>query len=536
MQTNRVQDYAAVREAFRWEIPPTFNFATDVVDRWAEDSDRLALIWLDARGREQRLTYTDVARWSLAVAGTLADGGVSVGDRVIVMLPRLPQWHVAMVACLRIGAVPIPCITMLTASDVVYRAEHSGAKAIITTAADAPKTDGAPGFVLRIAVDEPPEGWTAFPAADAADVGEVLPARLGAGDPAILYYTSGSTGGPKGVTHAAQAVFAWRFSAEFWLSLDPGDVMWCTADTGWSKAGTSILFGPWSRGATVVFYDGPFEARRRFEILERYRVTCFCAAATELRRLVLEDLTGFDLSHLRLTVSAGESVNPEIVERWEELTSTPVLDGYGQTETLMTVTNMPGMAVRPGSMGRPLPGVDAAVLASDGSIASRAAVGQLVIGTPNPQLMLGYWGDEQRTADSYLDVDGVRWFLTGDNVEVDDDGYIFYTGRTDDIINSAGYRIGPQEVENALIQHPAVQECAVIGVPDIERGELVVAYVVLVPGRVGSRSLVAELQSHTRATTAPYKYPRRIEFVDDLPKTVSGKIRRNALRAMVPLL
>jgi len=517
-----------VDSVFEWQIPAEFNFAADVVDRWADDANRLALIAVDATGSEQRFTFAEISKRAAQLANLLAAQGIEQGDRVIVMLPRIPEWQIAMVAATRMGAVPIPCITMLTASDLAYRAEHAGAKGVITTAAETGKFDDIAGLSARVCVGEAPLGWTSVSESEAQSA-EFAPARVAAEDAAILYYTSGSTGSPKGVTHAARALWAWESSAEHWLDLGPDDRIWCTADTGWSKAGTSILFGPWSRGASVLFYDGPFDARARLELLERYEVTVFCAANTELRRLVLEDTSKFDLSRLRSTVSAGESVNPEIIERWRELTGTTVLDGYGQTETLMTVTNRPGREVKPGSMGLPLPGVDVAVRTPDEKLAEVGA-GELLIKLPNPQLMLGYRDDPDRTASSQIALGGVDWFATGDNVEIDDDGYVFYTGRADDIINSSGYRISPQEVENALSRHDAVQECAVVGVPDDERGELVKAWVVLSEAYVAGDDLVGELQRHAKETTAPYKYPRAISFCEELPKTVTGKIRRNLLR------
>lgn len=306
--------------------------------------------------------------------------------------------------------------------------------------------------------------------------------------------------------------------------------MWCTADTGWSKAGTSILFGPWSQGSAVLFYDGPFDAAKRLALLEHYKVTVFCAAATELRRLILEDASQYDLSMLRLTVSAGESVNPEVLEAWSAISDGPLLDGYGQTETLMTVLNYPGMPVKPGSMGRALPGIEVGVLSGDNLVANQVGEGQLLVRLPNPQVMLSYWNDPERTAANIVTIDRKQWFKTGDNVRRDEEGYLFYLGRSDDIINSSGYRIGPQEVENALIEHPAVRESAVVGVPDVERGEIVKAFIILHNPAAASDDLIATLQAYVKTVTAPYKYPRRIEFVDDLPKTVSGKIRRNLLR------
>jgi len=513
---------------FEWQTPAAFNFAADVVDRWAGDPDRLALIAVDADGTERRFTFVDVARRAAQLANLLAGLGVEQGDRVIVMLPRIPEWQIAMVAATRMGAVPIPCITMLTASDLAYRVDHAGAKGVITTAAEVEKFAGLDDLKARVCVGDAPSGWTSLGDSESQSV-EFAPAHVASDDAAILYYTSGSTGSPKGVTHAARALWAWESSAEHWLGLGPDDRIWCTADTGWSKAGTSILFGPWSRGASVLFYDGPFDARARLELLDRYDVTVFCAANTELRRLVLEDVSAFDLSKLRSTVSAGESVNPEIIERWRELTGTTVLDGYGQTETLMTVTNRPGREVKPGSMGMPLPGVEVAVRTPDGK-AEQQGTGELLIKLPNPQLMLGYRDDPARTASAKVTLGDSEWFATGDNVEIDGEGYVFYVGRADDIINSSGYRIGPQEVENALSRHDAVQECAVVGVPDDERGELVKAWVILSEGYAAGEELVRELQRHAKETTAPYKYPRAIAFCDDLPKTVTGKIRRNILR------
>ena len=529
MTSYRMDNYERAFAGHRLDTPATFNFGADVVDTWARDPSKLALIWCDAQGSQRRLTFDDVARASNRIANRLAAHGVVKGDRVIVMLPRIPEWQIALTACLKLGAIPIPCITMLTERDVAYRVEHSGASAAITLSGETGKFGHAATFKARIAVGPPCSGWETWRSADAES--EVFTAaRVAAEDPAIMYYTSGSTGAPKGVLHAARALHAWRVSAWYWLTLTAGDTMWCTADTGWSKAGTSIYFGPWSQGAAVLFHDGPFDARRRFELMERYRVTVFCAAATELRRLVLEDVSGLDLSALRLAVSAGESVNPEIIDAWKRRTGVELLDGYGQTETLMTVLNYPGMPVKPGSMGRPLPGVGAAVLDEHGRLRTRDARGRLVIRAPNPQLMLGYWNEPDRTAAQYAEIEGGRWFITGDTVDVDADGYLFYFGRDDDVIGSSGYRIGPQEVENALIEHPAVQESAVVGLPDPGRGEVVAAFVILAQGFEPGDALVTELQGHVKRITAPYKYPRRIEFVDALPKTVSGKIQRGVLR------
>lgn len=530
MQRVAMPTYDAARQAFRWQVPESFNFGSDVVDAWARaQPDHLALIWCDDDGHERRLTYSDVARLSNRMANALSQAGVGKGDRVIVMLPRIPEWQIAMVGCLKLGAVPIPCIDMLTERDIAYRAENSDAVAAITTAANTAKFARSSDLVGRFAIGGA-EGWSDFEAALAAASDSFEPVAVGADDPAIMYYTSGSTGYPKGVLHGARGLFAWRVSAWYWLDLNADDVMWCTADTGWSKAGTSILFGPWSCGSTVLFHNGRFDAQRRFELLERHGVSVFCAAATELRRLVREPITGRDLSKLRLAVSAGETVNPEIVRSWKSLTDVDLLDGYGQTETLMTVLNYLPMPVKPGAMGRPLPGTDVAVVDAGGKRVRPGEVGQLTVRLPNPQVMLGYWKDAKRTAASRIALEGAQWFVTGDLARQDEDGYLFYQGRMDDVINSAGYRIGPMEVENVMMEHAAVAECAVVASPDDERGEVVKAFVVLASGYESGPDLVRQLQDHVKGLTGPYKYPRKIQFIDDLPKTASGKIRRNVLR------
>lgn len=503
--------YDEVCRSFRWQIPPAFNFASDVVDVWARQPNRLALLWCDESGREERYTYRRISDLSRRLGSVLRARGLKKGDRCIVMLPRIPQWQIAMLGCLRVGVIPIPCIDMLTAKDVKFRVEHSGAVGAITTQ---PNVAKFPDVKMRLVVGED------FDAALGSADPECPAERMAAEEPVAMYYTSGSTGNPKGVTHAARALYAWRYSSLYWHDLKPSDLVWCTADTGWSKAGTAILFGPWSCGSAVLFYQGAFDPKERLRLLAKHRVTVFCAAATEFRRLVNEELSPYDLSTLRLTVSAGETVNPEIVRRWREMSGVPLLDAYGQTETLMTVLNYPFLPVKPGSMGRPLPGLETAIVE-----------GQLAIRLPNPQMMLGYWNEPERTAAGKTTVDGVEYWLTGDMVRQDEEGYLYYEGRADDIISSAGYRIGPMEVENALLEHPAVQESAAVGKPDDERGEIVKAFVVLKRGVEGTPQLARELQEHVKQVTAPYKYPREIEFVAELPKNASGKLLRRVLRA-----
>lgn len=531
--TRRVpmDNYENVARRFRWNLPDTFNFGADVVDVYASDPTRLALIWCDDAGAERRFTFRDIRIASNRIGNALRRLGVVKGDRVLIVLPRIPEWQLAMVACLKLGAIPVPCVEILTAHDLGYRIRHSEAKAVITAARNVCKFADAPADLVRISVGQAP-GWLDLQALAAAESEELEPALVQATDPAIIYYTSGSSGHPKGVTHAARALYAWRVSAWYWLDLTENDLMWCTADTGWSKAGTSILFGPWSCGSATLFYNGRFDPVHRLQVLEKYRVTVFCAAATELRRILNENIQGYDLTSLRLTVSAGESVDPQTVQEWRRTTGRPLLDGYGQTETLMTVLNYKAMPVKPGSMGKPLPGTEIAVLLDDeDAVAPPNTVGRLVVKLPNPQVMLYYWKDPERTAQTRVKVGEDEYFITGDRALIDDDGYVFYQGRADDIINSAGYRIGPFEVENALIEHPAVQECAAVASPHPERGEVVKAFVVPRPGYEASSELAKQLQDHCKSITAPYKYPRRIEFVDELPKTPTGKVKRNVLKA-----
>lgn len=518
-----------------WSSTAPFNFGVDVVDRHAAAGVGEALIWEGADGRVETYSYVDMARLTSRFANVLRGLGVGGGDRVLVMLPRIPHWQVALVGALKMGAVPIPCIEMLTAKDLEYRVADSGAATVVCRGSEAGKLAGAEGLRARIAIGgQPGPGWVGWDALMAQAADATHAAEVGAEDPATLYYTSGSTGLPKGVLHASRALRAWQVSAEHWLDLHPGDRIWCTADTGWSKAGTSILFGPWSQGACAFFYDGPFDPGRRLDLLQRHRITVYCAPATELARVAaVQETEPRDLSALRRTVSAGEAMTPAVLEQWERITGLRVAEAYGQTETLMTVLNRPGEPVRPGSMGRPSPGSDVNAVDAHGAFCAVGDEGDLALKAPNPQIMLGYWNDPGRTAACYREApDGTRWFITGDRGFRDADGYLWYTGRSDDVIGSAGYRIGPLEIENALLEHAAVLECAVVGSPDPERGEIVKAFVVLRDGWDGSTALTAALQAHVKAVTAPYKYPRAIEFVDGLPRTATGKVRRRELKEL----
>lgn len=529
MNLTPMLDYAQTAREFKLEVPRHFNFGRDVIDEQANRRDKPALIWCDATGQERLFNFSDISRLSSKLANLLTAQGITKGDRVLILLPRIPEWQIAMVACLKMGAIPIPCVEMLTIKDVEFRLKDSGAKAAITTPANIDKFLNAFSLQTRIVVGSATEGWISID--DSQQQSEQFEcAHMDAEDPALLYYTSGSSGNPKGVLHASRGIYAWRLSAAWWQTLQESDIKWCTADTGWAKAGTGILFGPWSQGSCVLFYDGKFDAAERLRLLAHYKVTVFCAPATEFRHLVNLSQAGLDLSALRLNVSAGESVNPEIVKRWNDMTGAQLLDGYGQTETLMTVLNYPCLPVKPGSMGKPIPGSAFKILSDSGQVLNVKEVGHLAMELPNPQFMLGYWKNPQRTQENIKSVEGVNYWVTGDLAYLDEDGYVFYAGRNDDIISSAGYRIGPTEVENVLIEHPAVLESAVVASPDAERGEIVKAFIVLRSGYQASEELIQTLQRHVKDLTAPYKYPRKIEFVESLPKNPSGKLMRKVLR------
>lgn len=528
----RKKPYADLVREFRWDIPETFNFGVDVVDAWAAERDGLAIVWENAAGEQTSYRFSDIARLSDQLAHSLRRLGVRKGDRVVVMLPRIPEWQISLIACLKLGAIIIPCIEMLTQRDIEYRVHNAEAKAAICRAEQIGKfADVVDHVPVRVAIGGAP-GWLDWQQALTAGAESFVAERVAAEDPAIMYYTSGSTGHPKGVLHASRGLYAWRIAAFYWLDLTPEDRIWCTADTGWSKAGTSVIWGPWSCGACAFMYDGPYVPSERVRLLAKHRVTVFCASGTELNRLASEDISKRDISALRRTISAGEAVSPIIAERWEKATGCKVSEAYGQTEALMMVLNYPSEPLRYGSMGRPQPGMDIAIVDDQGHRVPDGEEGHVALKSPSPQLMLHYWKDPERTAACYVDGPDGTWYLSGDRGTRDAEGWYWYAGRADDVINSAGYRIGPLEVENAVLEHPSVQECAVVASPDPDRGEIVKAFVVLKDGFTASPALVKELQDHVKAITAPYKYPRAVEFVPDLPKTVTGKIRRRSLRDM----
>jgi acetyl-CoA synthetase len=475
------------------------NLSRDVVD--VADPERLALVELARDGTRREWSFGEVSDRSARLAGTLAANGIGRGDVVMTLIGNRAEWVLTMVACLRIGAVVLPCTEQLRAKDLRLRLDVAAPRLVV---ADERNRDqlaaaGPSCPVLYI----PDDALYALPPAPPADVDD--------SDPALLTFTSGTAGEPKCVVHGGRYVAGQRVQAEHWLGAGAGDLVWCTASSGWSKSARNVFIAPWLRGAAGLLHDARFDPAERLELIEREHVAVLCMAPTEYRVIAKRaELRSF--SGLRGMVAAGEALNPEILHAWHGATGLWIRDGYGQTETGQT-TGMPsGAPARPGSMGRPLPGVGLRV--EDGELVADPAT--------VPTFFLGYLGEEPW--------DRGRPWHTGDRVTQDEDGFLYFEGRADDVIISAGYRIGPFEVESALVSHPAVAEAAAVAAPDDERGSIVRAIVVLREGFAPGDGLAAELKEHVKQQTAPYKYPRIVEFADELPKTASGKIRRAELR------
>jgi acyl-coenzyme A synthetase/AMP-(fatty) acid ligase len=469
------------------------NFARDVVA--AAPGDRIALIALSESGERGEHSFAAVADRSARLAGTLVERGVGRGDVVMTVIGNRPEWVHAMVACFRIGAVALPCTLQLRAKDLRARMDLVEPRVVVSDErnVDTVRETGFVGAVLVVPDDRLYES----PPAPIAE--------LGAGDPALVTFTSGTAGEPKPIRHGQRYLAGQRVQAEHWFGARSGELAWCTAASGWSKSARNAFIAPWLRGATALLEEGRFDPERRLETIEREGVNVLCMAPTEYRAIAkgarLRPLPG-----LRHAVAAGEPLNPEVVHAWREAVGVEVHDGYGQTET-GALTGMPiGPPVRPGSMGRPLPGFRLWV--DDGELCV----------------------DPGTVPTFFLDGPAGTW-RTGDRVTEDGDGYLWFEGRADDVIISSGYRIGPFEVESALVSHPAVAEAAAVATPDELRGSAVRAVVVLRDGHEPSDALARELQEHVRSETAPYKYPRVVEFTTELPKTASGKIRRAELRA-----
>jgi len=507
-------------------VPDQFNFASDIVYRITErHSSTTATIAVDASGRVERWSFARIAEGAQGLAATLAAAGLHAGDRILILMPRTPQWQVAMLGCLHLGVIPVPCVTQVSAAEVDYRIVRSGSIGAITDRRYLDKFAASRDRLRVRLASGGGEGWrdleTAMRSGMAAPPAVVMPAEA----PALMYFTSGSSGPPKPVLHAARGLYVRSRQPWAQLGIADGDVIWTTSDTGWTRAASCLLFGAWMNGAAAVMHDGAPDSAAKLEALECFAVSCFGAVATELR-LIMAQAIRRPLPALRFTLSAGEAMTAELAHGWRAFSGAPLIVGYGQTETPTATLTMPDAEPLNGMIGRPMEGNRVTVLDDAGHEAPPGVSGQIAFDRTDAGLMLGYWDD----GGCSLPVKHGHWYLTGDTGYRDADGNIFFVGRDDDIIGSGGYRIGPTEVENALMAHPAVAECAVAASPDSLRGEVVKGFIVLRPGHVPSDALVTALQQHVRQAIAPYKYPRRIDFVDALPRTASGKLSRRLLR------
>lgn len=527
---------------FRIRVPADFNFAYDVVDAYAaEEPDKKALLWTDDRGGEIQFSFADMKRETDRTASYFQSLGIGRGDMVMLILKRRYEFWFSILALHKLGAVAIPATHLLTRKDVVYRCNMAGIKAIV--AAGEPVITGhiaaampeSPTTKLLISVGpEVPEGFLDFHEGIRHAAPFVRPPHVNTNDDIMLmYFTSGTTGEPKMVAHDFTYPLGHISTGCFWHNLHEGSLHLTIADTGWAKAAWGKLYGQWLAGANIFVYDHekftPADILRK---IGQYRITSLCAPPTIYRFLIREDLSKYDLSSLEYCTTAGEALNGAVYDTFKRLTGVRLMEGFGQTETTLTLATFPWMEPKPGSMGVPNPQYDIDLLTPDGRSAEDGEQGQIVIRTDRGK-PLGLFKEYYLNDGMMHEVwhDGV--YYTGDVAWRDEDGYFWFVGRADDVIKSSGYRIGPFEVESALMTHPAVVECAITGVPDEIRGQVVKATIILgdkYRPRAGEE-LIRELQDHVKQITAPYKYPRIIEFVDELPKTISGKIRRKAIRA-----
>ena len=534
-----VEDF---KSNLRFIIKENFNFAYDVMDAWAaEQPDKLALLWTNDQGVEIRLTFADLKRESDQAAAYLQSLGIGHGDMVMLIEKRRLEWWVSMLALCKLGAVAIPATHMLTKKDIVYRNTRASVKGIICVGEEyvlgqvAAAMPDSPTVKTLVSIGPiVPEGFHDWKAEIGHAPQFVRPDHVNSNsDTMLMYFTSGTSGEPKMVAHDYLYALGHLTTGVFWHNLSEDSIHLTVADTGWGKAVWGKFYGQWFAGAAVFVYDHEkFTADSMLRQMAKYHVTSFCAPPTVYRFLIREDFSQYDLSALRYCCTAGEALNPAVYDKFYELTGIRLMEGFGQTETTMTLGTMPWMDPKPGSMGIPNPQYDIDLVRPDGTSCEDGEKGEIVVSTRNGKpigLFKGYYRDEELTHKAWHD--GV--YHTGDVAWRDEDGYYWFEGRIDDVIKSSGYRIGPFEVESALMTHPAVVECAITGVPDEIRGMVVKATVVLGAEwkSKASDALVKELQNHVKRVTAPYKYPRIIEFVDELPKTISGKIRRVEIRA-----
>lgn len=541
---HNMYNYEKIKEEFEWEVPEFYNFALDDVDERAkENPEKTALISVDNSGKNAEMhTFKELKDLSNKFVNILREKGLEKGDRAMLLVHRIPEWYVAILGMIKLGVIPIPTPNLAVPEDIRYRIDLSEANTIVTDWSNHEKIDkvrekeemkSLKNFIL-IDPEEDVEGWDNY-----HDLMEDASAVLNrddieqtkSDDPLLIYFTSGTTGKPKMVLHNHSYPIGHTVTAKYVQDLTSEDTNWTIADNGWAKAVWGKLFGQWIVGATIVQQNitGKFDPKKTLKVLQDHEITTFCVPPTIYKMMINEDVESYDLSSLRHCLSAGEPLNPDVIDKWEEYTGLRIYDYYGQTETVALVANYPNMEVKAGSMGKPTPGHDVEIIDDTQNIVpvgEEGHIGLKVEPKRPPGLFQEYWKDGEKTREVF---EG-GWYYTGDRAYKDEDGYFWFVGRADDVIKASGYRIGPFEVESALQEHPAVQEPAVIGAPDEIRGKIVKAYIILNEGYEPSDELKKELQYHVKEITAPYKYPRQIEFVEELPKTISGKIRRTELR------
>lgn len=542
-------DYETERKDFSIHVPKFYNFCTDIIDKWAatekrsSEIEKLAFWWKDDNKKEIKWTFGDLQWQSNQVANVLSNKcGLKKGDRLIVILPRVPEWWLINLAAIRAGLILSPGTTQLRAGDIQHRLQLSGAKCIIANNSTRDLIDQVagkcPDLLYKIYLGPKSDtrlSWLNFDELLSQEPETFQNVKTHSSDPMIWFFTSGTTGKPKMTehTHASYALGS-SVTARYFLTAQRSDVIWNISDTGWAKSAWSSLFAPWLAGACVFVHHTSsikFEVEPVLQNLEDYEISVLCVPATVLRLIVQHDLTNRKFKALRHCVSAGEPVNPDLIVKWKKDTKLDLYEGFGQTETTLLCSNYPFIEQKIGSMGKPPPGIDLQIVDNEGNILPHDTEGNLAV-RYRPQRPVGLFSKYVSAPNVTASVFCGDFYLTGDRAMMDKDGYFWFVGRSDDVIITSGYRIGPFEVESALIQHPAVLESAVVSSPDPVRGEIVKAFVKLVSDYQNTdyTDLIKELQEHTKMITAPYKYPRKIEFVDELPKTVSGKIRRVELR------
>ena len=521
-------------KAISFDAPKNFNFAYDVVDEFAKtEPSRKAMIWVADDGSDRIFTFKDISLLSNQVANFFTDMGVKRGDRVMLILRRHYEFWLSIVALHKIGAIAIPATDQLKKKDVVYRIEKAGVTTIVCTAdgtiSGEVEKAASEKSVKNLIIAGNKDGWTSFSKAYEYPT-EFERRETDIDDIMLMYFTSGTTSYPKMAAHTFSYALAHFVTAKWWHCVRKDGIHFTVAETGWGKAVWGKLYGQWLCGACVFTFDfSKFDQDRVLRMIEKYKVTTFCAPPTIYRFLIKADLSHYDLSSLVYATTAGEAVNPEVVTRFKEATGLTLMEGFGQTETTLTVANLKGMTPKLGSMGKPTPQYKLGLLNSDGTMTPNGEVGEICIDISEGRpfgLFKEYYLSPDITAEAMHD----GYYHTGDMAWRDEDGYLYYVGRTDDLIKSSGYRIGPFEIESVLMEHPSVLECAVTGAPDPVRGQVVKATIVLAKGFVASDELKKEIQTYVKNATAPYKYPRIIDFVEELPKTISGKIKRTELR------